>query len=73
MAEQGSSKRSVVVDPAKCVGSTICMGLAPHSFEVGPDLKTVALNPYADGETAILQAIEECPSGAISFANDGTP
>ena len=70
MTEQSSSKRTVLVDPAKCVGSTICMGLAPHSFEVGPDLKTVALNPFTDGEEAILRAIEECPSGAISFVDN---
>jgi ferredoxin len=70
MTEKSGSRRTVVVDASKCVGSTICIGLAPHSFEVGPDLKTVALNPFSDREEDILRAIEECPSGAISFAKD---
>jgi len=45
------------------------MAWAPHSFEVGPNLKTIAINPFTDSEAAILRAIEECPRRAISFAD----
>jgi ferredoxin len=69
MTEHNSSSRTVFVDPEKCTGSTICMAWAPHSFEVGPNLKTIAINPFTDSEAAILRAIEECPRRAISFAD----
>ena len=46
------------------------MALAPNSFEVGPNLITVAINPFTDDETAILRAIDECPMRAISFVDD---
>ena len=65
-----SRARTVFVDPAKCTGSMICMALAPHSFEVGPNLITIAVNPYADSEAAILRAIDECPMRAISFVDE---
>ncbi len=70
ITDQTKPVRIVVVDPDKCTGSTLCMAWARHSFEVGPDLKTLAINPFTDSEAAILRAIAECPRHAVSFADD---
>ena len=69
MSELKNSARKIIVDHKKCIGSTLCMAWAPHSFEVGPDLKSVPTNPFIDSESDIQRAIDECPSHAISFAD----
>ena len=69
MSELGKSARKIIVDHKKCIGSTLCMAWAPHSFEIGPDLRSVPTNPPMDSDSDIQRAIDECPSGAISFSD----
>jgi ferredoxin len=55
----------VWVDHDKCVGSTLCIQLAPRVFRLDDNRQAVVCD--CEGETAacITRAAEGCPQGAI--------
>lgn len=59
--------KKAVVDKAKCIGCGTCVALAPKSFKMDSDNKSVALDPAGDDEATIQSAVDSCPVGAISF------
>lgn len=58
----------VVVDPDRCEGNAICVGIAPDLFELDEDdYVMVTKNPIPVGEETLAeQAIAECPRAALS-------
>jgi ferredoxin len=58
----------VGVDRERCVGSGTCEMLAPDVFEVGDDGIVAVLRPDVDDEAA-LDAVQQCPTQALSVAD----
>lgn len=58
----------VEVDPDRCEGNAVCMGIAPAVFELDDDdYAVVKLDPVpADMEDAVERAIAECPRAALT-------
>lgn len=58
----------VVVDRDRCEGNAVCVGIAPHLFELDEDdYVVVTENPIPAGSEALAeQAIAECPRAALS-------
>ncbi len=56
----------IVVDRDLCVGSCTCLRLAPGVFAIGPDGQAVAVDAGAADRAAVLDAAENCPTGAIT-------
>lgn len=59
--------KKAIVDKNKCIGCGTCVALAPKSFKMDDDGKSVALDPAGDDETTIQNAVDSCPVGAISL------
>ena len=60
------------VDYDKCVGSTICVQIAPNVFALNAERQSTVAN--LDGDTAdrIREAAEQCPLGAIVLEDTET-
>ena len=58
----------VVVDPDRCEGNAVCVGIAPDLFQLDDDdYVMVTVDPIpADREAAAEQAIAECPRAALT-------
>ncbi len=58
----------VVVDPDRCEGNAICVGIAPEMFELDDqEYAVVTADPIpVDQESLAEQAIAECPRAALS-------
>lgn len=59
----------VSVDPAKCSGIGLCEVAAPAVFEVAEDgqSRAIDLQPPEDERAAVEQAVNDCPTGALSI------
>ncbi|MCB1031555.1 MAG: ferredoxin [Acidimicrobiales bacterium] len=59
----------VLVDYDLCESNAVCMGIAPHIFEVRDDDMLYVLKEEVDGDDLALvnQAIERCPKQALSL------
>ena len=55
----------IVIDRSLCSGFGACAELAPDAFEVGEDGIARARVAEAEG-TAVLEAVDACPMGAIT-------
>lgn len=60
---------NVNIDPDICMGCGICETIAPEIFRLGDELHAhVLLQPVPEIlRDLVLQAIDECPEGAISM------
>lgn len=56
---------TITVDPHRCVGSTLCTLIAPHTFALNAEGQSVVVDPAGDGLAAVLNAAEQCPMMAI--------
>ncbi len=63
--------KKLSVDQVKCIGCGMCAGMDPDHFEIEDDsgLSTVVSQENIESET-VIQAIDGCPTGAISINND---
>lgn len=62
----------VRVDSSVCAGFGVCLGLCPEVFELHDDgyaIVRVAEVPR-ELEDVIRDAVDQCPSGAISLKDD---
>ncbi|TDL11698.1 ferredoxin [Mycolicibacterium obuense] len=57
------------VDTTKCSGIGLCEATAPAVFEVGDDGQARVLEgePDAADRSAAREAVDNCPTGALSF------
>ncbi len=62
----------IVHDASLCAGHGQCVGVAPELFEFAPDGSLVVLNPNPpeDLREAAEDAVDICPVGALSIADD---
>lgn len=58
----------VVVDPDRCEGNAVCVGIAPDLFELDEqEYAVVTSEPIPADQVALAeQAIAECPRAALS-------
>ena len=57
----------LVVDPDLCTGCELCVDIAPDTFQMNEEDISEVVNPQGDNEDAIQEAIDSCPSEAISW------
>ena len=62
--------KKVVVDKNKCTGAQICITLAPEVFELDKDGKSGVKNQKGADERTIQDAIDACPTNAISWVEE---
>ncbi len=55
----------VSVDHTKCVGSTICIQIAPKVFALDDNRQSTVVNADGDTPGRIKEAAEGCPLSAI--------
>lgn len=56
----------IEVDPAKCVGCTLCVALAPETMAMGDDGKAFARKPVVKWSPADGDFVNHCPTLAIT-------
>ncbi len=59
-----------VVDQNTCIGCGTCVALAPKTFKLNDEGKSVVTNPQGDDEATIQGAIDSCPVDAISWKEE---
>ncbi|MGY1734052.1 ferredoxin [Geodermatophilus sp. SYSU D01045] len=59
----------VTADRELCVGSGQCELLAPDAFEVDDDGAVRVLQETPDDGDAARDAVQQCPTGALSLAD----
>lgn len=62
----------ISVDHNRCVGSRICVLVAPGVFGLDENLQSRVLDPAGADDDAILSAAEGCPMMAISLVDAAT-
>lgn len=75
MAQDHSAGWQIRLDDGACIGSGLCLGIAPEHFATGPDHRTVVRLPVvADKATvdgALTDAVDCCPVEAITVVPMG--
>jgi ferredoxin len=61
----------VEVQRARCIGIKSCVTAAPGTFALDQSGISTVRNPEGDPESALVEAAESCPTGAISVFKDG--
>ena len=63
------------VDKNLCIGSAICVGIAPGRFVLDERQRSGAVEAESDPDEAVRDAAASCPSEAISLidADTGEP
>ena len=62
----------IVVDFDVCASNGVCMSVAPDLFEIRADnyLYVLDENPGEDKRGELVNAVNSCPTGAISIVED---
>lgn len=57
------------VDPDTCLGCGVCETIAPNVFKLGSEPYAIVLVDIVppEDETAVREAMESCPEGAITI------
>ena len=68
----GAARREagIVVDRELCMGSGMCIVYAPNTFAHDDETKAVVMDPAGDPIDAIRNAVQACPTSAITFVTD---
>ena len=72
MAEEKSEEKVPTVDGNLCIGCGLCVTTCSDVFELGDDGKAFVKNSAGCTKCNCQEAIDGCPSHAISWA-DGNP
>lgn len=66
------SAEMIRADTRVCVGSAMCVTMAPGAFELGPDRKVQVRQTLGETELEdLLDAEEGCPVSAITILREG--
>ena len=60
----------IEVDPDRCEGQAVCVGLAPKVFDLGDDdeiVRVVVDEVPAEFEKRARKAVEKCPMAALEI------
>lgn len=62
----------ITVDHNRCVGSTLCVMLAPGAFALNESGQSIVRDPAGEALAAVLNAAEQCPMSAIHVRDAAT-
>jgi ferredoxin len=62
-----TAHREIRVDRSLCMGSGQCSWYAPNTFDQDDETIAVVINPNGDPADAIQNAVDSCPTGALSI------
>ncbi len=62
----------ITVDPEKCSGESVCVGLAPGVFRLNEAEKSEVINPDGADRGTIIAAAMGCPTLAITVVDAQT-
>lgn len=68
--EGPAARHRIVVDRDRCIGTENCARLAPGTFDVDDDGYVVLRADGTDDWNAVVEAIESCPTQALSLRDD---
>lgn len=54
------------IDREACIGSGNCVFWAPNTFDLDDEGTSIVINPEGDPDDAIMNAVDGCPTSAIS-------
>ena len=57
----------IAVDRALCMGSGMCIMYAANTFAHDDETKAVVVDIYGDSIDALQNAVEACPTGAVTL------
>lgn len=57
----------IKIDRETCIGASACIAAAGKTFALDEQGKSTVINPNGDGEEAIRQAADACPTMAITL------
>jgi len=60
----------IAVDRELCMGSGMCIVYAPNTFAHDDETKAVVIDPAGDPIEAIRNAVQACPTSAITLVTD---
>ena len=60
----------IKVDRDLCMGSGMCIVYAPGTFAHDDETKAVVVDPAGDPIESIRNAVQACPTSAISLTED---
>lgn len=63
--------RKPKVDQDLCTGAQVCVIIAPDVFEMNEKGKAYVVDPEGADEETIQRAIDQCPSKAIFWVEEG--
>lgn len=58
------------IDRNLCIGSADCVSIAPNTFELDSENKSVVKAQGVDNDDILMQAAKTCPVSAIILTND---
>ena len=61
---------NIVVDRELCMGSGMCIVYAPGTFAHDDETKAVVVDPAGDPIESIRNAVQACPTSAITLTED---
>ena len=68
-----TTNREIRVDRNLCMGSGQCVWYAPNTFDQDDETIAIVTDPEGDPEEAIKNAVDSCPTQAISIVPKGEP
>ncbi|MYE16812.1 MAG: ferredoxin [Gemmatimonadetes bacterium] len=72
MNAKPNARLRIEVDHLCCVGNAMCLALAPGVFAHNGSRQSVVHDPKGGSREDILDAAENCPTGAISVSDADT-
>lgn len=57
----------VFVDRDLCIGCGLCVATCPEVFEMDDEDKAVVISEPADTSSTLQEAVDSCPTAAISI------
>ena len=58
--------KKILIDKNACIGCGSCSIIASKTFVLGDDGKAKVIDPSLDTDQVIKEAVESCPTGAIT-------
>ncbi len=68
----GTHALRIRVDRVRCVGNAMCLAFAPGVFRHNESRQSEVADPAGGSREEVLDAAENCPTGAITVADGVT-
>ena len=62
----------IVVNRARCIAASNCMGMAPEVFMLDGQKKAIVVNAKGADDATVIEAAESCPTEAITLYDEAT-